>query len=388
MEKYIQPILFVGAIQGILLAVVLLQVPANKKSNRILSILLVTSSLLVCLFGLQMDGFYHKYPEFLFTIDLPSITLVFPLYFLYAKYLLKRLDSFETKDILHFLPFFISIISFLKYSIMSGEDKLKLMSETPPLLSSLLTIFNEVISAQSIIYPIATLVMVANYKRSIQNQTSTLINSRIQLIQYGTVLLLFFWALSVVFHHLAFLGIEAKFDYYTFSYLALVLLIYLLSYVSLNKVEIFKAELLTSKFSMSKADAKENEAQPNREVDREKILSNERYKHLARALESAMKEQKQYLKAELNLADLAEELGTRREELSLVINCFYEKNFYEFVNEFRIEEVKRLMSDPDNKNLTMESFGYSAGFNSKASFYRIFKQFTGMSPLQFFNRKD
>ena len=58
-------------------------------------------------------------------------------------------------------------------------------------------------------------------------------------------------------------------------------------------------------------------------------------------------------------------------------------NFYEFVNIHRVEEVKALMKDPENRGQKNYELAYDAGFNSKASFYRIFKQFTNQTPSEY-----
>ena len=63
-------------------------------------------------------------------------------------------------------------------------------------------------------------------------------------------------------------------------------------------------------------------------------------------------------------------------------------NFYEFINQYRIDEVKRLMDDPANKHLKLISLAYDAGFNSKASFNRIFKQMTEMTPSQYYSLQE
>lgn len=66
----------------------------------------------------------------------------------------------------------------------------------------------------------------------------------------------------------------------------------------------------------------------------------------------------------------------------MIIN-FHDLNIYEFLNKYRVEEVKVLMKDPAKNNLKLMTYGYAAGFNSKASFYLVFKQFTKMSPTEY-----
>ena len=56
------------------------------------------------------------------------------------------------------------------------------------------------------------------------------------------------------------------------------------------------------------------------------------------------------------------------------------KNFYKLVNEYRVEEVKKRMVNPEYKNLTILAIAYDSGFNAKSSFNTIFKESTGMTP--------
>jgi AraC-like DNA-binding protein len=97
-----------------------------------------------------------------------------------------------------------------------------------------------------------------------------------------------------------------------------------------------------------------------------------------------MENDKPYLKFNLNLAELAEMVNLTRNQLSFVINQKHRMNFNEYINSYRIEEVKRLMVDPANQHLKLMSLAYDAGFNSKASFNRIFKKLTDMTPSQYF----
>jgi len=105
---------------------------------------------------------------------------------------------------------------------------------------------------------------------------------------------------------------------------------------------------------------------------------------LKRKLKNAMKRDKLFLDPELTLSDLADKLAMKSTALSNFINNNLGKNFNDFVNEYRVEEVKSLMaSSTTDPQVTVMELAYDAGFNSKASFNRIFKQFTQMTPTQF-----
>ncbi len=100
-------------------------------------------------------------------------------------------------------------------------------------------------------------------------------------------------------------------------------------------------------------------------------------------IEQIFKEQQLYLDAELSLSDLATKLKTNVSVLSAAINQNFGKNFNDFVNEYRVEEVKRQLKDPANVHLSLLGVALECGFNSKSTFNRAFKKFTGKSPKEF-----
>jgi AraC-like DNA-binding protein len=90
-----------------------------------------------------------------------------------------------------------------------------------------------------------------------------------------------------------------------------------------------------------------------------------------------------YKSPELTLSILAKKLHTNPSFLSKVINNGFGINFNDFINRYRVQEVKHLLADPENANITIMSLAYDAGFNSKATFNRAFKKFTGKNPRDF-----
>jgi AraC-like DNA-binding protein len=100
-------------------------------------------------------------------------------------------------------------------------------------------------------------------------------------------------------------------------------------------------------------------------------------------IERVFEEEKLYLQPELTLSDLATRLRTNTSVLSAAINQNFDKNFNDFVNQYRVEEVKRQLKNPDNAHLSLLGIALECGFNSKSTFNRAFKKFTGQSPKEF-----
>ncbi len=97
-------------------------------------------------------------------------------------------------------------------------------------------------------------------------------------------------------------------------------------------------------------------------------------------LEQLMQRDHLYRDPQLNRDIVAEKLGISSGYLSQQLNACSGINFSEYINQYRVAEVKRLLLDPTFKTYSLLAIGYEAGFNSKSTFYATFKKATGLSP--------
>lgn len=104
------------------------------------------------------------------------------------------------------------------------------------------------------------------------------------------------------------------------------------------------------------------------------------------ALIDSMEKEKMYLDKRLTKIQLATHLKISLAHLSNLLKNHLDVGFNDFVNYYRVEAVKRMMTDPKNRNFTLLSISEDCGFNSKTSFYRIFKHFTGWTPAEYLER--
>jgi len=116
-------------------------------------------------------------------------------------------------------------------------------------------------------------------------------------------------------------------------------------------------------------------------------LTAERAERGLEQLRRALEVERVFLRPELTLGELADEIGLARSHLSQIVNERCGVSFPELLAEHRVREAERLLADPATDHLTVESLGYRAGFNSRSAFYEAFKRATGLTPAAYRDRQ-
>lgn len=101
-----------------------------------------------------------------------------------------------------------------------------------------------------------------------------------------------------------------------------------------------------------------------------------------------MATEKIYLNENLSLRELASQMKSDPNLISFILNKHLGSNFYDFVNRYRIEEVKNKLNDPRYKHLSLLGIALESGFNSKTTFNRVFKQVTGVTPTEYQKKRQ
>jgi len=278
------------------------------------------------------------------------------------------MDKIQWIDHLHFLPFFISVLLWINFYKLSGAEKIELLGSREGYFHVINYSGDIFLALQGIIYSMVVLYILKRYSQQIKNFISNTDKVLIRGIERGTTLLLISWIIGSVAVVLELFNVAVSVDLFFIVYLLIVIVIYWISYQAIKSPEIFKLDRI--------------ELYKGLEEDK-RMQGTEELEKLNQKMISYIETEKPYLHPELSLQELANMLSLSRHQLSRLINNKHQKNFYEFINYYRTEEVKTLMTKPENMNLKIMSLAYDAGFNSKASFNRIFKQFTDMTPSQY-----
>jgi AraC-like DNA-binding protein len=378
MSQIIQVLFYLGAIQGMLLAIFLFSIKSNKISNKLLGLLTLFWAIVLFQFPLQEEGLYINYPHLLKTIS-NLLFAFFPLLFLHVKYLLSDFKKFSKMDLWHFVPLLMNIILHLPFYIMDGQEKIDVIRNNDYYYRVIGIIGDEIIAIQGIVYSILVLRRLNFYSKEIENFQSSVNKTTIHVLVVGTSLTLFAWLVGTVGVHLDFFEVKIKIDLFMYVYLVLVLVIYFMSYMSLKTPEMFKLQ----EASFAKNAELDFEEKPPMLTPETYEEINKETKQQLQKTERFMEEEKPYLNPDLNLQSLSDSLDISRHKLSAIFNQQFHMNFYEFVNLYRVNEVKALMQKAENKNLKLMSLAYDAGFNSKSSFNRAFKLHVGVTPSEY-----
>jgi AraC-like DNA-binding protein len=113
------------------------------------------------------------------------------------------------------------------------------------------------------------------------------------------------------------------------------------------------------------------------------LLDKQKFDAYADRIISHFETNKPYLDPELNITKLSEQLAIPVHYISAVINEKMNKSFFDFVNNYRIEEVKLHLQNKEYEKFSLEAIGNNCGFNSRTSFFRVFKKHTGKTPKDY-----
>lgn len=104
---------------------------------------------------------------------------------------------------------------------------------------------------------------------------------------------------------------------------------------------------------------------------------------LAEKVKALMELKQPYLDPDLDLSKLAELLEMNPKQVSATINGSFNKNFYEYINQYRVEAFKQRMIEPERDKLTLVGHAFECGFKSKSTFNEVFKKLEGKTPSEY-----
>ncbi len=247
-----------------------------------------------------------------------------------------------------------------------------------------------------VIYLRITFCFLKRLNKTYKDNYSTLHKNNLEWYKY----LIFGFAIIVVIDSLCTLY-ELYYAVIPWNIGTLIAFIMVAMYLLLGYKGLFQSRILMPDFLLNKIDSQDSNAAaqqkayvqpPGEDLQELHIKATARQldsfsqpeiNELSQKLMKLLRDEKIYLNEELSLTELSDRMAISNKKLSELLNQHLNTTFYNLINDYRINEVKRRLDAGDADKYTVVSIAYDSGFQSKASFYRIFKQREGISPSDY-----
>lgn len=341
---------------------------------------------------LQTDEKKYIYPSLLGWV-FPFPLLHWPFLYLYVSTLTSKKESGPKLVWLHFIPFFLSIALFSRFLFLPASSKISVYEiggkgyETELLINLIAIILS------AVIYTALSVVKLWKYKNLIKSEFSYLEKINLNWLSYLIA------GMTIIFFAVIFVGNDR------IIYSLVVGFVFFIGYFGIKQVGIFTGHIPVSIAEENKnlvesefifESKSNNEKLPLSDGEPEvkglkylkSTLNEDTALRIYNDLNKIMLTEKLYQNAELKLDDLAEALNVLPNHLSQVINSIENKNFYDYVNQLRIDDFIKMISMPGTQKFTLLSLAFECGFNSKTSFNRNFKKVTGLTPSEYLKQEN
>ncbi|HSB94710.1 MAG TPA: AraC family transcriptional regulator [Flavitalea sp.] len=367
----------------------------TRKKNSAASFLLVIFMLLIS-FQALLNAFDTR-EFFLANPHLSRISWLLPsvfgpLVYLFARKIIHQQHHLEKEDGIHFIPFAFYFGALSPWFFSPGEQKVQLLSDFSELSKQDFGFLNQLSLVIILFYLILTLIELRAYQREIENTFSEISTRRLQWIRTFVYSMLAILIISALGFFGRKWGVPFFSNFYHYNYGLLVMLVYWMAYKCILQPDLYLVErgpttaAITDRLPVALdhsgplTDNLTGPREPGNKKYQKSGLNNEAAARLYSRLLDYMESNRPYIEPDLSIYKVAEYLDSPRHHLSQVINEHAQKTFYDFVNSYRVEEVKKKLANPAMANRNILGIALDCGFNSKATFNAAFKKYTGMTP--------
>ncbi|WP_046247382.1 helix-turn-helix domain-containing protein [Hymenobacter terrenus] len=371
-------LLVLGLTQGSITGIIFLLLRNKDRSLKWLGLFLIAYSMPFITWLFVRAGLVEKYPR----IDFLPIGLhfaVMPLFYLYAKSLTSTLNRATIRR--NLLPALVEVVHYTIICCLS-EQAFQLFIQGPYLRVYVL-VYTLGLNAFSIGYAARVIHLVQRHQDKVLGFYSDLHGRWLGWVKLTAWANITIGVLDIVVIYLIYNYVDKQL-YLMLSVAYSVVMIYWVAISGLRQsntaisfpVEnapvpispLVSAGLPVEQLALPESEEGENKAE-------EDVGQQADFEQITRFMERGA-----YKDSDLTLAGLADQLGLSYKKVSSLINEKAGMNFNKFVNQYRVEEAKRLLSNSAYDHLNHVGIAQAAGFQTKSTFYRMFREFTGVTP--------
>ncbi len=363
---FIEPVLYIGISQSFFAGMLIATRRPFTAANRIMTawVFLFCIEMIFALINSNVLDMYA----------FPFISLTYgPLLFLYVRHMTLPTLRFSPWNALHFVPFII----FFAISVILREE---------PIFDDLsgffvidrfipLRIFYSVCFFLSVTgYSILSFIEIRQHQKRLRDVVSYT-SAKITLNWLKIISITFYTGYVVVFilGGINIISGLLPFDPYILTFAFISIFSFAYSFYAIKQPEMLDYPVAV------KEDDNGNDSAGVEKYARSGLRADLAEEYLTRLLHY-MDDEKPYLDGDMTINDLSRKTGIPRHHITEVLNEKHHRNFFSFVNEYRIREVISRISDPKYQHYTILAIAFDAGFNSKSTFNTFFKTYTGKTP--------
>lgn len=361
-------IVLIGILQGVIASIQLFH-HNGRSSDKLLAWILVTTVLLNCKILLHTLGLWntHLFRYFPLAVDLT----IQPLLYLYVMSITESSPKLRRPALLHLLPSFLLMgHALLVYVRTLPLDDLSEKSKVADTLAyNAVKEIEDYLSVLSLgVYLFLSIRRLKMYRSWLYDTISDSsyptygwLRNLLLLMSGLTILLL----ANITLDYGISYGQTSFFHWQLFYFLMTVIIYYIGFQASRQTMLPIQATVIVNK------------------TDQAAPVSPEKLPQMRMAIDMLLENERIYRNPTLTLAEMARRLDVSPNVLSFAISKSYEKSFRDLINEYRVEEVKDKLVNGRLSHLSILGIALDSGFNSEASFYRVFKKHTNRSPKEF-----
>ena len=351
-----------------------LTIDRNKRSTLFLALFLFAHALIpineLVMWGAEFKMTARDLFPSLYFFPMVAYYIDGALLYLCFKALVFKDFSLTKIDLFHFIPL-MAYITFIGLVFYSKPQDIRLeMINSESFVYSASYVYMEFLSKLiRVFYAIACFSLISRYSSRLQDTNSNMEKVHLSWLRALVIGFLLVMVSEAILVAAKIINIYTNFSFSLFVNIGLTG--YYITFALVNLL-VFTAVRYFGAFEQV------NEIKITKKVRDERFFPPE----LALSVDDAIRGGQIYMDPDITLDKLAESLKILPRDLSSLINRHFGINFYEFINRYRIEEAKRMLTSEEYKATTITDIYLKVGFNSKSVFYTFFKKLEGMTPSQ------
>lgn len=374
-------IITLGFIQAFFFSMLAITKKNKEVADYIVALLFLTLCYHLGVNFVLLSDYIYIFPHLIGTAA-PLSLLYGPLLFFFINNFISEKHVFKPKYLLHFVPFLADYIyNFGHFYFQTGEQKIVdfngILNGKPDFYISISLILR---SLSPLVYSIWSVTVLVTHRRNLKKLYSfTSDKLKLEWLWYLTWSMLIMGAFAMIMNLIiVFSDVADWVELRMIVFVVASFWVFFLGYYSIKKTPFYRS------FHIDGLDTLELDAEAKQSEKYEKTrLKDEEIPEMKKKLLDFLEEHKLYLNTNLTIGELADSIEVPAYQLSQLINDQIGKTFFELINSYRVEEVKIRFFEPQYQNLTLLGIAMECGFNSKASFNRIFKQLTNQTPTEY-----